>query len=278
MKPFLKWAGNKYQIISAVQAALPPGERLVEPFVGSGAVFLNTSYPAYLLADANNDLISLYTHLQNQTNDFIQYCKTFFTGKTNCQEIFYEYRDRFNATPDEREKAALFVYLNKHSFNGLCRYNARGEFNAPFGAYKKPYFPEKEMTGFYQKTAACSVEFICSEFRETFTRVKNGDVVYCDPPYVPLSQTANFTNYSAGGFSSAEQEELASLAVRCSRKGIPVVISNHDTVFTREIYSTADIETLTVRRFISCDGKNRNKVAELLAAFKGDLNVAGQLG
>lgn len=265
MKPFLKWAGNKYQIIERVLAKLPPGNRLIEPFVGSGAVFLNTDYPRYLLADSNQDLISLYQYLQAEGDKFIQDCSEFFIPENNENKAFYRLRTLFNTTQDARLKALLFVYLNKHCFNGLCRYNAKGGFNTPFGCYKKPYFPEKEMLFFYQK--AKHAVFKIADFLTTLSKARSGDVVYCDPPYVPLSKTANFTNYSAGGFGQDSQVLLAKMADQLAAKGITVVISNHDTEFTRSAYQKASVSSFDVQRFISCDGAGRKKAAEVLAVF-----------
>jgi len=267
MKPFLKWAGNKYQIVERIKAALPPGKRLIEPFVGSGAIFLNTDYPSYLLADANADLISLYQHLQGGGQTFIDYCRTFFVPENNTEVAFYEFRTCFNRTTKLSEKAALFLYLNKHCYNGLCRYNAKGEFNAPFGRYLKPYFPETEMQ--YCHHQAQNAVFCQANFTETMEAAELGDVIYCDPPYVPLSTTANFTSYSAGKFGPQEQQQLTEMAEKLAKRGIPVLISNHDTEFTRNAYINAHTQLyFSVQRYISCDGANRNKAAEVLAVFK----------
>lgn len=266
MKPFLKWAGNKYQIVERIKEVLPPGKRLIEPFVGSGALFLNTDYPEYLLADANPDLISLYQHLQRGGQDFIEACRHYFTPENNQAERFYELRERFNQTTDAAEKATLFVYLNKHCYNGLCRYNSKGGFNVPFGKYAKPYFPAKEMENFYQRSR--SAEFRVSGFVETMESALEGDVVYCDPPYVPLSETALFTSYSKEQFGMPEQLKLAETAEKLAALGISVVISNHDTAFTRQAYRTAiHADYFPVQRYISCDGTNRKKVDEVLAIF-----------
>jgi len=265
MRPFLKWAGNKYQIVARIKAALPPGRRLIEPFVGSGALFLNTDFPHYWLTDANGDLIQLYQHLQREGDEFIAYCRQFFQPENNTQPQFYHFRTEFNGTSDQRYKAALFVYLNKHCFNGLCRYNQKGEYNVPFGRYKQPYFPEKELRFFHQHAQrAC---FQQADFATVMAAAEVGDVIYCDPPYVPLSNTANFTSYSAGGFGVPAQQTLARQAVACAQRGIPVIISNHDTDFVRAEYAGARIEQFDVQRYISCDGKNRGKAAELLAIF-----------
>lgn len=158
MKPFLKWAGNKYQIVKRIRSILPNGRRLVEPFVGSGAVFLNTDYPDYLLTDANGDLINLYLQLQVEKGGFVDYCRQFFVPDHNQKDAFYHFRTEFNTMSDTRYKSALFVYLNKHCFNGLCRYNSKGQFNVPFGRYKKPYFPVEEMLSFCEKAQTATFQ------------------------------------------------------------------------------------------------------------------------
>ena len=265
MKPFLKWAGNKYKIVDKIKALLPPGERLVEPFVGSGALLLNTDYSRYLLTDANADLIILYQHLQREGEAFIEYCRPLFTPEYNDKDRYYALRDEFNSSDDPRRKSAIFLYMNKHGYNGLCRYNMKGGFNVPFGRYKRPYFPEAEMRHFAQQ--AQQATFQQANFATTMSNCQPGDVVYCDPPYVPLSETANFTSYSADGFGWAEQQELARQATKLAQRGIPVIISNHDTEEVRAVYEAAEIETFEVRRFISCNGDKRDKAAELLALF-----------
>ena len=198
VRPFLKWAGNKYRIMDHIQNMLPEGERLVEPFAGSGAVFLNTDYREYLLADNNADLISLYQILSDQGEAFIETCSRLFRDATNKEAYYYRRRDEFNKTRNAVRKAALFIYLNRHGYNGLCRYNSKGGFNVPFGRYKKPYFPAKEMFVFHAK--AKNARFVHLDFATVFNDLLIGDVVYCDPPYVPLSKSSNFTAYSAGGF------------------------------------------------------------------------------
>jgi len=265
VKPFLKWAGNKYQIIDRIKDVLPDGKRLIEPFVGSGAVFLNTDYQDYLLADTNHDLINLFVHLQSQGEDFVRYCSTFFTPENNREDVFYKFRSEFNSSVDTCYKSALFIFLNKHCFNGLCRYNSKGEYNVPFGRYKRPYFPEKEMLYFAKKTM--NAQFDVADFSTTMGQAEPGDVVYCDPPYVPLSTTANFTSYSSGRFGTPEQEELAKQAEKLAARGITVVLSNHDTEFTRLAYASAKTLRFNVQRYISCNGEKRDKAPEVLAVF-----------
>ena len=267
-RPFLKWAGNKYRIMDEIHEMLPEkGERLIEPFAGSAAVFLNTNFKRYLVTDSNPDLINLFNHLKKEGADFIRYCKRYFSEKNNTADRYYYLRDQFNKTTDTRKRSALFIYLNRHGYNGLCRYNSKGGFNVPFGRYKAPYFPQKEMEFFSQK--ARHAIFQVASFEKTLSKAKQGDVVYCDPPYVALSKSASFTTYSAGGFSEAQQLELVESATRVAAKGIPVLISNHKTNFTDEIYKPAKQHRyFMVRRYISCNGAKRESAGEVLALFK----------
>ncbi len=265
MRPFLKWAGGKYRIIDRIKATIPNGTRLVEPFVGSGTLFLNTEFDQYLLADINNDLINLYKIIQKEGLDFIDYSEEFFSHENNTKEKFYTHRNLFNTTDELRLKSALFLYLNRHCFNGLCRYNSKGEFNVPFGRYKKPYFPRKEMSYFFEKSQ--NAEFVCTDFEELMISLTVGDVVYCDPPYVPLSETANFASYSASKFNFTHQIRLARIAEELAEKNIPVLISNHETEFTIQEYQNAEITSFKVQRCISSNGAKREKSSELLALF-----------
>ncbi len=274
-RPFLKWAGGKFRVLPHILLALPPGKRLLEPFVGSGAVFLNTEFDTYRLADINPDLIGLYQTLQVQGEDFIEYAQRWFTAKNNSAERYYALREKFNKLgpclekaskeKDRREKAALFLYLNRHGYNGLCRYNSDGGFNVPFGRFKAPYFPADEMRAFHHKSQRA--EFVCADFRSVMKMAKKNDVVYCDPPYVPLTATASFTAYARSAFGPTEQFDLAAAADALRRKTVPVLISNHDTPITRELYQSATLTAFPVRRFISCNGARRSNASELLARY-----------
>ena len=265
MKPFLKWAGGKYKIINTIVESLPEGTHLIEPFTGSAAVFLNTKYIRYTLADANKDLIDVYKELQNNPSQFIADCKALFCLAENTEESYYRLREKFNSTSNTHEKATIFVYLNRHCFNGLCRYNSSGKFNVPFGRYLKPYFPEAELQFFAEQCK--NATFICADFRLVMSTAKKGDVVYCDPPYAPLSETSNFNDYIAGGFNSKDQEDLADLATLLSNRGVSVIISNHNTKYTREIYKMAELKKFGVQRFIASKGSNRIIADELLALY-----------
>ncbi len=266
MKPFLKWAGNKYRSVSRIKEILPQGRRLIEPFVGTGALFLNSDYEEYLLADTNADLINTFKTLQNKKEEFIDYAQSFFSEENNTEEKFYELRTLFNTATDKTLKSALFIYLNRHCYNGLCRYNKKGGFNTPFGRYKKPYFPAVEMREFYQK--ARNAVFMVADFEQVMLEAKIGDVIYCDPPYVPLSKSASFTSYSEGGFDMKMQTRLARVAELVADRDIPVLISNHETPFTLKEYERAKIDKFDVRRTISTKGDKRENAPELLALFQ----------
>ena len=266
VRPFLKWAGGKTEIRARILDVLPRGKRLIEPFVGSGAVFLGASFERFLLCDSNPDLINCYAQLKAHGAKFIVDLRALFTPQTNTPERYYECRDQFNLTDEAYEKALLFVYLNRHSYNGLCRYNKSGKFNVPFGRYKSPYFPELELHAFYVKASLAEIK--CQTFESTFRAARHGDVIYCDPPYVPISATANFTDFTAQGFNEGAQRALAVEALRASEKGIPVVISNHATALSRELYRGAEIIEFSARRRISRNVDNRAEAAELLALYR----------
>lgn len=265
-RAFLKWAGGKYPLLEDIKRHLPPGECLVEPFVGAGSVFLNTDFSRYILADINSDLISLYNIVKSRTDEYVQASRELFTPETNQAEVYYQFRGEFNACQDPFRRAVLFLYLNRFGYNGLCRYNLRGEFNVPFGRYKKPYFPEAELYHFAEK--AQNAEFHCLSYEECMDRADADSVVYCDPPYAPLSATANFTAYHTNSFSPREQAHLAEMAEKLVSKRIPVLISNHDTPDTRQWYKAAKHFQVKVRRSISSNGGTRKKVDELLALYQ----------
>lgn len=266
-RAFLKWAGGKYSLIEDINARLPHGRKLIEPFVGAGSVFLNTDYSKYLLNDINPDLINLYKIVKRQSDQYIQDSAKLFIATNNAEQRYYEIRQQFNDSTDTYERAVYFLYLNRHGYNGLCRYNNSGKFNVPFGRYKAPYFPLQEIQYFAEKAQRAT--FTCESFEKVFTRARKGAVIYCDPPYAPISKTAMFNSYAKGGFTLDNQIKLAALSHRAStQRQIPVLVSNHDTEFTRSIYQDAKITELQVSRFISQNGKNRLKVAELLALYQ----------
>jgi DNA adenine methylase len=269
MRSALKWAGGKKRVIGDILKVLPVKgkKRLVEPFVGGGSVFLNIDFDEYLLIDMNKDLISLFNIIKNQSAEFIIDAEKYFTGDYNHSEKYYDLRKQFNETSDSYQRSILFLYLNRHGYNGLCRYNKSGGYNVPFGRYKHPYFPKTEIEFFSKKAQRAT--FIQGDFETAFAQLRSDDVVYCDPPYSPINRTANFTAYAGNSFTDEDQIRLVACAEKAKRQGVPTIISNHHVDFTRELYKNADKrEFFQVQRSISPKGKGRVKVKEVLALYK----------
>lgn len=267
-RPFLKWAGGKYSLLPELDRLIPAGKRLVEPFVGGGSVFLNSEkHESYLLADVNADLINLYQMLEV---DHIRVCslaKILFE-RANSEEAYKELRDEFNnQRMGAPERAAAFLFLNRHCFNGLIRYNRDGFFNVGWGKYEAPYFPEIEIKAFKQKSHKCV--FLNAGYRRTLALAGEGDVVYCDPPYEPLPGTAGFTNYAAGGFSWADQISLAESCVAAHQRGAKVLISNSTAPRVIELYEQHGFTLHHVRgrRAISSKGSARETAKDIVATL-----------
>ncbi|MEL0628381.1 Dam family site-specific DNA-(adenine-N6)-methyltransferase [Psychromonas aquatilis] len=261
-RAFLKWAGGKYSLTEQINARLPAATRLIEPFVGAGSVFLNSDFDEYILNDINPDLIEMYKIIKRRPKKFIADAKVYFQAKYNQEKIYYQLREEFNNSDDVYLRSLLFLYMNRHGYNGLCRYNKNGGFNVPFGRYKKPYFPEEELLFFAEK--AKKATFTCKSYQKLFLYLRDTDVLYCDPPYVPLSKSASFTSYATQGFTLDDQAQLAKLA-RESKAA--VLLSNHDTTLTQELYRDAQCDSFFVTRTISSKSTERVPAAELFAFF-----------
>lgn len=267
-RPFLKWAGGKYSLLPELDRLIPAGKRLIEPFVGGGSVFLNSDkHERFLLADVNADLINLYQMLAVVPDSVIYEAMKAFRH-LNDAENYTEIREAFNSQRlDAVERAAAFLYLNRHCFNGLIRYNLDGFFNVGFGKYKAPYFPEEEIKAFKRKAHACV--FMNAGFRRTLALAGDGDVIYCDPPYEPLPGTAGFTNYAAGGFSWDSQVELAERCVAAHQRGAKVVISNSTAPRVIELYEQHGftLHRVSARRAISSKGSTRETASDVVATL-----------
>lgn len=272
IKPPLKWAGNKFRVLPHLLPLIGTPTRYCEPFGGSLSVALNVQADEYILNDVNKDLVAIYQRLVNPNDDsFIKYCEELFTSENNTKESYLELREHFNSATDSIERARLFVYLNRHCFNGLSRYNSKGGFNVPFGKYDKPVCPSEQMNEFRMLfLSKQSVKFtsLSFEYSVLYSDLEAGDVVYFDPPYVPASDTANFTSYATDGFSHERQVELKELAESLANRGVKVILSNHDVPVTRELYKNAQIYPIQVTRTISAKGSSRKKANELIAVWQ----------
>ncbi|EAV3944318.1 Dam family site-specific DNA-(adenine-N6)-methyltransferase [Salmonella enterica] len=267
-RPFLKWAGGKYSLLPELDRLIPAGKRLIEPFVGGGSVFLNSDkHERFLLADINADLINLYQMLAVVPDSVIAEAMKAFRH-LNDVENYTVIREAFNAQKlNATERAAAFLYLNRHCFNGLMRYNLDGFFNVGWGKYKAPYFPEKELMAFRKKSSACV--FMNAGFERTLRLAGDGDVVYCDPPYEPMPGTAGFTSYAAWGFSWNSQVALAESCVAAHQRGAKVFISNSTAPRVIELYERHGftLHRVNARRSISSKGSTREIANDIVASL-----------
>ncbi|MGG5988355.1 Dam family site-specific DNA-(adenine-N6)-methyltransferase [Salmonella enterica] len=267
-RPFLKWAGGKYSLLPELDRLIPAGKRLIEPFVGGGSVFLNSDkHERFLLADVNADLINLYQMLAVVPDSVIgEAIKAF--RHLNDVENYTAIREAFNAQQlNAPERAAAFLYLNRHCFNGLMRYNLDGFFNVGWGKYKAPYFPEEEIRAFRKKSRACV--FMTAGFERTLRLAGDGDVVYCDPPYEPIPGTTGFTSYASGGFSWDSQVALAESCVAAHQRGAKVFISNSTAPRVIELYERHGftLHRVNARRSISSKGSTRETANDIVASL-----------
>ncbi|EMJ8117608.1 Dam family site-specific DNA-(adenine-N6)-methyltransferase [Escherichia coli] len=263
-RSIFKWAGGKFGVLEQIFRYLPEGKRLIEPFVGGGAVFMNAGYQENLLNDVNADLINFYKTLQREAHSLITLAHRFFQDY-NTQEGFLAVRNAFNKQVyDDLHRAAAFLFLNRHCFNGLTRYNQAGEFNVGYGKYKTPYFPLQEMEAFLG--AEGRSEFVCGDFAAVIEAAGEGDVIFCDPPYEPLPNTEGFTNYSGHDFKFEEQKRLVSLLTDAHRRGAKVLITNSGAPNIRELYHDNGfrVEPLFARRSVSCKGDTRGVAHDIL--------------
>lgn len=261
--PFLKWAGGKTQLLPRLAPFFPADiPRYVEPFLGGGAVFFFLRGRGALtgevtLADINEELINAYTSVQRDADALLELLETHRAA--HGKERFYEVRAR------GYEKgvvgAARTIYLNKTCFNGLYRVNRSGKFNAPMGAYKNPSIYDEAALR-RASIALQNVRLVVQGFQETIQTVGAGDLLYLDPPYVPLSSTASFTGYIPGGFGAEHQAALARSVREADKRGARFVLSNSYTDTVRDLYQRFRIERIPATRRINCDGAKRGPVDE----------------
>jgi DNA adenine methylase len=290
VKPFIKWAGGKGQLLPDIRKKYPAElgrtiTKYCEPFVGGGAVLLdmlsNYTLEEILINDINKELTNTYNHVKNHLEDLVyelsEIQKVFWPLDNKKRKEYYcEKRERFNylkVNGDETiniEKAALFIFLNKTCFNGLFRVNKSGLFNVPMGAYKKPLICDVEnLTAVNQLLKNTTI--ICGDYKDCLDFIDENTFVYIDPPYRPITQTASFTSYAETEFKDKEQNELGLFVHRIAEKNAKVVISNSDPknsddndTFFDDLYNSYKIVRVTAKRMINCNGKSRGNVSELL--------------
>jgi len=270
--PFVKWAGGKSRLLSQLLPLLPEGvanRRYLEPFVGGGALFF-AQQPAFaVLSDANAHLCTTYGAVRDDVEGVIERLRELAANHST--ERYYALRTRYNRDAlGLRDRAALFIYLNKTCFNGLHRVNKRGEFNVPAGRYERPRILDEQ--GLREASRQLRrAELRCAGFEAVLEHAQCGDFIYFDPPFVPVSRTSSFTGYAAEGFSQHDQLRLRDVFGELDRRGCALLLSNSDALEVRELYQGYVIDEVSTQRSISCG--TRRTVKELVLR-----NYGGRVG
>jgi len=268
-KPFVKWAGGKRQILDKLKKFAPKEfETYYEPFVGGGAFLFELSPKNAVINDSNEELMNVFNVLRNEKkyNKMCKYLNKF--ERKHCEEFYYEIRNidrnkRKFEKLNECKKAARTIYLNKACFNGLYRVNSKGEFNVPFG--KKTTvntYDGENLLNLHTYLTMNNVNILCTDFEETVKDAKKGDFVYFDPPYD--SDTSTFNSYTETGFNKDEQRRLAKVFIELDKKGVKVMLSNHNTILIKELYKDYNINVIEAKRSINSNGKKRGVVEEVI--------------
>ena len=278
-KPFIKWVGGKRQLMPDLLRLLPvPVSQLnaaqgcfFEPFIGGGALFFalhEQGLTRAVLNDANPELVNLYRTVQTQAGALADRLASleFANDKAAFEAVRGWDRQADWGQRSELDRAARFIYLNRTSFNGLWRVNSKGFFNVPFGKYANPGFPSRQVLE--EAAQALSVATLRQgDFQAACADAKAGDLVYFDPPYAPVSLTANFVGYTKGGFDDTMQQRLAQTCSELSQRGVSWMLSNSDTPYTREVFGAipgAQLHTVYAGRSVNRDKNGRGKVSEIV--------------
>lgn len=265
--PIVKWVGGKRQLINDLTPLFP--KRITsycEPFVGGGAVLFSLQPKIAYINDINAELINIYEVIRDDVDALI----TALSEHKNEEKYFYSVRDwdRNSETYLQRssvQRAARIIYLNKTCYNGLFRVNNAGEFNAPYGHYKKPNIVSaatlRAVSNYFQ---SAQLTFTNIDYAEVLSTVPKGTFVYLDPPYDPVSDTANFTGYTRSGFDRTEQIRLRECCDELTRRKIKFMLSNSATKFIREQYAAYDITPVRAKRAINSNASKRGHVDEVV--------------
>lgn len=284
VRPFIKWAGGKGQLIAELARRLPPRfRRYYEPFVGGGALFFYLYNNGLLrdgavLSDYNPELMVCYEVIRDDVESLITALRWHHRHRLDPQ-YFLEVRN-WDRQPDfaqrsKIERAARTIFLNRTCYNGLYRLNRKGQFNAPFGYYKNPLICDADNLRLVS-LALRNVELRVGDFSEVVQGAAPGDFVYFDPPYVPMSATASFTHYTGQTFGPDDQRRLADVFAALGKRGVYVMLSNSSTPLTRELYTAhaASSSVVYASRKINCDGRKRGQVEELIVcSYRVDVSA-----
>lgn len=270
-KPFLKWVGGKGKLLDQLKPLFPDTNEgaYFEPFFGGGAAFFALAPVTGQINDVNKSLMSTYKNVKNKVNELIKELKDLETsylsrGADERKLFFYERRNEYNQEPYHSiRKSALLIFLNKTCFNGLYRENRKGEFNVPHGRYGNPNICDEEVLRATSK-ALRYVKISSKSFEEAVIDAKEGDFVYFDPPYHPLTATSSFTSYSVDDFNADDQRKLKAVFDDLTKRGVKVALSNSDSDFINELYKDYRIEKVLAGRSINAVGTKRGNITEVL--------------
>ncbi|MDD9940790.1 MAG: DNA adenine methylase [Myxococcales bacterium] len=263
--PIVKWVGGKGRLLPQLRALLPPRaaqRRHVEPFVGGAALFFHRNPRRAVLSDINPSLIAMYRAVRDNLDSVVRHLRRL--ARSHSTEHYYATRERYNTAPlAADERAATFIYLNKTCFNGLHRVNRRGHFNVPIGRYDHPKILDEAALRL-ARTRLKGAQLRCGSFEETSARARPGDFVYLDPPYAPVSPTANFTGYAAEGFGPERQLQLRDVFQELDRRGCLVMLSNSAAPSIRKLYRGYSTTMVSAPRSVNSRGDRRGRVAEVV--------------
>ena len=262
MTPFVKWAGGKGQLVDKLLARVPKEyNRYYEPFVGGGALLLALAPKKATINDSNEQLMNVFNQLQRNIEGVMNVIRDLDAVACD-KERYYAIREQFNqkisANELDEECAGLMIWMNKHCFNGLYRVNRKGLFNVPFNnKVSGRSFDEDNLRHIGEYLRKNKVSINCMDFEKICSRVRPCDFVYFDSPYIPVSSTAYFTDYTADGFTMKDHERLAALFRKLAEKGVKVMLSNHNVPLVKELYEGFRIDEVEVKRLINSDVNKR---------------------
>lgn len=263
-RPFLKWAGGKTQLLPQLLKRIPPSyNRYLEPFLGGGALYFALQPKTAYLADFNPELVNCFEVVRSNLAELKEELKKYRYDKDMYYEVRELDRSADYASTSPVARAARFIYLNKTCFNGLYRVNSKGHFNVPFGAYKDPTILDApNLTAC--SNALQSAILKTGSFEDIAEIAEKDDFVYFDPPYAPVSETADFTHYVSGGFDASSQELLLLTCLKLHQKGVKWMLSNSNTNIIQELYRGFKVETVEAGRAINSKAEKRGPILELI--------------
>lgn len=270
MTPFVKWAGGKRQLLNDIKRLMPKQyEQYFEPFIGGGAVLFEIAPKNAIISDMNKELITTYKVFKSDTQ-FNQLVLRLDEYEKNHNEVYYykvreQDRDAAFSRLSDVEVSARFIYLNKACFNGLYRVNSKGFFNVPFGKKEvlKTYNKEN-LESIHQYFVNNDVEIYLQDFEKTIASAKKGDFVYFDPPYDTIENKNSFTAYNENIFDRDAQIRLSNTFKELDKKGVYVMLSNHNTSFIQSLYKGFNIHIVKATRMINSKSSERGPIEEVL--------------